>query len=77
MIGGDLTKFILESGAKKNYIHAYIKIASDVCKALNQIHMNQLSHRDIRPENIFLTSIDQNSTGAKLGDYGITRLKLF
>ena len=77
MIGGDLAKFITEGGGKKQYVHAYIKIASDVCRALNQIHLNQLSHRDIRPENIFLTSIDKNSTGAKLGDFGMTRLKLF
>ena len=74
MVGGDLAKFIKERGGKQKYLHTYINIAADVCRALKLIHQNQLSHRDIRPENIFLSSIDKRSTGAKLGDFGITRL---
>ena len=75
-IGGDLAKFIKKNGGKEVYMHTFIKIASDVCRALKLIHQNQLVHRDIRPENIFLTSKDKNSTGAKLGDFGMTRSKL-
>ena len=46
-----------------------IKIGKDICDALNVCHRRDIIHRDIKPDNIFLSD-----TGDwKLGDFGIAR----
>ena len=46
-----------------------IKIGKDICEALNVCHRRDIIHRDIKPDNIFLSD-----TGDwKLGDFGIAR----
>lgn len=46
-----------------------VKIATDVCKALEACQKQHLLHRDIKPQNIFISS---NGT-YKLGDFGIAK----
>ena len=43
-----------------------LRWAMDVTEALIHLHAKRLVHKDIKPENIFLTSDDR----AKLGDFG-------
>ena len=46
-----------------------IKIGKDICDALKVCHKRDIIHRDIKPDNIFLSD-----TGVwKLGDFGIAR----
>jgi len=52
--------------------HAY-RIAIDVLGALQHAHENQLVHRDVKPENIFLHR-GPKATEFKLVDFGIVRL---
>ena len=40
-----------------------------VCEALGHMHALGLVHRDVRPENILLTSKDLNKCKAKLSDF--------
>jgi NIMA (never in mitosis gene a)-related kinase len=67
--GGDLQSMINKQKQKRELftedqiLHWFIQI----CLALKHIHDRQILHRDIKAQNIFLTS----KNGVKLGDFGI------
>ena len=46
-----------------------IRLGSDICDALTLCHNKKILHRDIKPDNIFVTS----EGVYKLGDFGIAR----
>jgi serine/threonine-protein kinase len=51
-----------------------LRIAIDVLDALEHAHENQIVHRDVKPENIFLHRNANGTTTTKLLDFGIVRL---
>ena len=46
-----------------------IKLGIDICKALDVCRKNNIIHRDIKPQNIFISDLGD----FKLGDFGIAR----
>ncbi len=46
-----------------------IKLGIDICTALEMCERNQIVHRDIKPDNIFVSKFGEY----KLGDFGIAR----
>lgn len=50
-------------------VNDVIKLATDVCNALEVCHEQKIIHRDIKPDNIF---VSQNGD-YKLGDFGVAR----
>ena len=75
---GDLTQ-CHEIIQEKNSTKLKLKIALDVVRGLNSLYFNsgvKLIHRDVKSENIFIFSVDENSVSsfesihAKLGDFG-------
>lgn len=48
---------------------AVLKLGMDICKALGYLEQMQIIHRDVKPENIFVSSFGDY----KLGDFGIAR----
>ena len=65
--------------AKKNSTKLKLKIAFDVARGLNSLYFKsglKLIHRDVKSQNIFIVSLDENSISssdsvhAKLGDFG-------
>ena len=46
-----------------------IKLAMDVCNALEVCHAQKIIHRDIKPDNIFVSA----NGDYKLGDFGVAR----
>ena len=75
---GDLTH-CHEIIQEKNSTKLKLKIAFDIARGLNSLYSKsgvKLIHRDVKSENIFIFSVDENSVSsidsvhAKLGDFG-------
>ena len=69
--GLDLRKFINEHKRKNVLIERNIilHIISGICKGLKVIHNSKLIHRDLKPDNIFLTA----DLTVKIGDFGLSK----
>src|SRR4029078_1259405 len=52
-----------------------VAVLVPLCHALSAAHAEGFVHRDVKPENIFLTSRPMNRFGVKVLDFGITRLR--
>ena len=50
-----------------------ITIARQVAKSLGEAHMNGLVHRDLKPDNVFITRIYGEEDFAKVLDFGIAK----
>ena len=67
--------------AQRRHLHAHetLEIAAQVCAVLQVAHDRRFIHRDIKPQNIMLTSSGPTSSGignllVKLTDFGIVRV---
>lgn len=54
---------------KRFNVETKLRLAVDICTALEECHKRSIIHRDIKPANIF---VDRNNN-FKLGDFGIAR----
>ncbi|KAI6190805.1 LSTK-1-like kinase [Aphelenchoides bicaudatus] len=61
--GGSLSRMIKETGVKKESVLVYFLQLTD---ALNHLHLQNILHRDIKPDNIFLCC----EKTCVLGDFG-------
>ena len=64
----DLKEYFLDNGEFEKKKDFFKKIVISLAKALKIIHQKGAMHRDIKPNNIFLTSRDDGII--KLGDFG-------
>ena len=67
--GGDLHSLIEETGPLDRA--TLLKVASDVCHALETLHARNVIHRDIKPENILIAEEGQ----FKLADFGLAHIR--
>ena len=69
-VGGDLFTLISAQRGKQLHEELILFIFLQLCLAVNYIHGRHILHRDIKTQNIFIT------TGfvVKLGDFGIARI---
>jgi serine/threonine-protein kinase len=51
-----------------------VRLARDVCRGLEVAHARGLVHRDLKPQNIFVTHDDRRGEHAKILDFGLVRL---
>lgn len=68
--GGDLNDKILSNFGKKMSVNEILGIFSQLVLALQYIHSKHVLHRDLKPQNVFLT---KNGV-VKLGDFGVARV---
>ena len=67
--GGDLYQKIQKKKNKFFTEHEILRIFIQLCLALQYIHEKKIVHRDIKPQNVFLTNVGV----VKLGDFGVAR----
>ena len=67
MSGGDLGTLLAAAEGGTLAIDEVVRIGSEVCAALEHVHAQGVVHRDLKPQNIWLTP----SGTAKLGDFGL------
>lgn len=67
MSGGDLSTLLAEAEGGTLAIDEVVRIGSEVCAALEHIHAQGVVHRDLKPQNVWLTP----DGTAKLGDFGL------
>ncbi|KAI1180590.1 Pkinase-domain-containing protein [Nemania sp. FL0916] len=68
--GGDLGKYIQEHGAIAE-VHVQT-IARQLVDALGYLHDNKITHRDVKPDNILISST--NPVVVKLTDFGLSKM---
>lgn len=66
--GGDLSSFIKSKTLLSEEV--LIKYIVQIADALSYLHLKKIIHRDIKPQNIFLSKDKKN---VKLGDFGISK----
>lgn len=65
--GGTVADLLAESPARRLPVERAMRIAADVCAALDHAHRRGAVHRDLKPSNVWLTA----DGTAKLGDFGL------
>ncbi len=68
MSGGSLAELMAESGARGIGVHRGLEIATGLVAALEFAHTKGVTHRDIKPGNIWFTAEGR----PHLGDFGLT-----
>jgi len=69
--GSDLKKYIKEHKSQNKLIEKdkIFGFILDICEGLKEIHSKNLIHRDLKPDNLFLTK----DLKVKIGDFGIAK----
>ena len=69
--GSDLKKYIKEHKSQNKLIEKdkIFDFILDICEGLKEIHNKKLIHRDLKPDNLFLTK----DLKVKIGDFGIAK----
>jgi serine/threonine protein kinase len=66
--GGDLSARILEARGRPIALGEVLRIAAEVASALDHVHACGIVHRDVKPENLWITARGD----IKLGDFGLS-----
>jgi len=67
MGGGDVEALIEHAESHRLPLDRTLRIADEVCRALEHAHVNNIVHRDLKPGNVWLTT----DGTVKLGDFGL------
>lgn len=70
--GTDLRSLISTRGAIE--VSEAVDYVLQVCEALAEAHLNGIVHRDIKPQNLFLTRRPNGTPCVKLLDFGVSKM---
>lgn len=68
--GGDLATHLAGLAGRELPIRQAIRIATQVCRAIERAHDHGIAHLDLKPSNVFL----DDRGDALLGDFGLARI---
>jgi serine/threonine protein kinase len=69
--GSDLSSHLTDNGPMR--LADIEQVISQTCKALGRAHERGIVHRDIKPQNIFLTNLGGGDIFVKVLDFGIAK----
>ncbi|CAI7876593.1 unnamed protein product [Closterium sp. NIES-53] len=69
--GGTLKDYLIANRRRKLPLRTVVQLASDMAKGLEYLHAHNVVHRDIKSENMLLTS----SRRVKVADFGVARIE--
>lgn len=69
---GDLTSQIQQRKGSHFPESEVLEILAQICLALSYIHSRKVLHRDLKPQNVFVS----RDGSIRLGDFGIARVRL-
>jgi len=52
-----------------------VRIARQMAQSLREAHGKEIVHRDLKPDNVFLTSVGEESDFVKVLDFGVAKLR--
>lgn len=67
-VGPDLTRYVSTNGMFERSISERYQIFNDIVSAVSFIHLKNIIHLDLKPQNILY---DENSGHAKICDFGL------
>jgi eukaryotic-like serine/threonine-protein kinase len=67
MPGGDVETLLDGAEGRRLEVERALRIAADVCRALEHAHSRGIVHRDLKPANVWLAE----DGSARLGDFGL------
>jgi serine/threonine-protein kinase len=73
LVGMDLENLVSRFGPVP--AERTIHILRQVCQSLEEAHRNGLTHRDVKPANIFVSRVGTELDFAKVLDFGLVRLR--
>jgi serine/threonine-protein kinase len=56
-------------------IHSSVRIAAEICRALEPAHAAGVVHRDLKPGNVFLHRRGDGNTIIKILDFGVSKIR--
>lgn len=72
LLGQDLRQVLQRSGPM--HLHRAVHIIRQICRGLAAAHDKRIVHRDMKPENVFLTQRDDRLDVVKIMDFGISKV---
>ncbi|SMR42735.1 unnamed protein product [Zymoseptoria tritici ST99CH_1E4] len=69
---GDLQQHLAEHGALSESVAK--QMASQVFDALSYLHTKNITHRDIKPDNILIATLEHDNFQIKLSDFGLSKV---
>ncbi|EAS06030.2 protein kinase (macronuclear) [Tetrahymena thermophila SB210] len=67
----DLQKLRKESPNQRLDVMTALKCIKEICLGIKSLHMKNITHRDIKPDNIFIGKNQQDQLICKVGDFGL------
>lgn len=71
--GHDLRQLLLELTCLP--VARAVQIAAEACFGLDAVHQAGLVHRDVKPENLFITHRDSGDDWCKVLDFGVAKME--
>jgi serine/threonine protein kinase len=71
---GDLLRSIVDDGCFSEYQAR--RFFRQLCEAVEYLHKQDFIHRDLKPDNILLTTRDRDNMKMKIADFGLARKTL-